>query len=154
MGAKGEAGPTGADGEDGPTGPTGPAGPTEGASTDGVTLGGATLTPESTYDASVVTTTRAGRLLVSKSMSSMSITCLNGLPWRAWLVIDGVRVPGTVFSSVPSGTPLRPITLTGVTAATVRAGAHDIRLAADCIGDSVAGGSTSGSQNATVVVLG
>jgi hypothetical protein len=152
-GRAGEAGRPGEPGEDGPPGEQGPVGPAEGRSTDA--FGAAVLTPDATLDPSTVTTTLAGRLLASKTLASLQVDCEPATSWRAWLTVDGVRVPGTVLSAVPDNTVLRPVTLSGVTAASVAAGAHDVRVAVDCAAPTTSTStSTLGSQNATLVVLG
>lgn len=157
AGAKGELGSkgdTGAPGKDGADGETGPAGPTEGTSTDVFTASGTPLTPDTTVDESSVTTTRAGRLLVSKTLMSLQVTCSGGVTWRAWLTLAGVRVPGTVLSGIPSGTVLRPLTLTGVTAGAVAAGSYEGAVAVACDGASTPSQTHFGSDNLTAVVLG
>jgi hypothetical protein len=104
RGPQGLAGPAGPPGPTGPAGPAGPPGPAgglgsslEGSSTDVFQTGGVSLTPDRTVDATVVTTTRAGRLLVSKTLPSLEVSCGSGptaASGRAWLLVDGVRVRG------------------------------------------------------------
>jgi hypothetical protein len=154
AGARGERGPQGEPGTKGDRGETGPAGPTEGASTDELTQAGIAVTPDGTLDSASVTTTRAGRLLVSKTLPALQVDCADGATWRLWLTIDGVRVPGTLVKSMPDNAQQRNVTLTGVTSTAVPAGTHDGRVAYDCVGVASAGVTSSGSQNLTAVVLG
>lgn len=160
-GAKGDRGDTGAKGDrgeqglQGPEGKTGPTGPTEGTSTDEFTQAGAPLVAENTIDATGFTTTRAGRLLVSKTLTTLQVDCGPSAAWRAWLVVDGTRVPGTVLQGLPDNAQERTITLTGVTAGSVAAGAHEAGVAVACDGGStVAGVSAFASDNVSAVVLG
>ena len=157
AGERGPAGPTGpggTPGSTGATGPTGPAGPTEGASTDAYTVNGLTPVADATIDPATVSTTRAGRLLVSKTIGSLQVDCSGGATLRMWLTLDGVRVPGTVIAQIPDNAVVRAITLTGVTAAAVPPGQHEGRVAIDCENATVAGNTSFSSGNLTLVVLG
>jgi hypothetical protein len=154
QGPPGDTGPQGATGATGAAGPVGPAGPTEGTATDAFAKAATALEAEASVDASTVTTTRAGRLFVSKTLTGLQVTCAGPVPWRAYLTVDTIPVPGTVVTAVPSGNELRPLTLSGVTSASMPAGEHAIRVAIDCIGNAHTNVTPRGSENATVVVLG
>ena len=104
--------------------------------------------------ATTLTTTRAGRLFVSKTLLSLQVTCTGSVPWRAWLTVDAVPVPGTVVNSVPSASTLRPLTLSGVTVTSLPSGEHTVRVAIDCIGNAHSNVTSFGNQNAAAVVLG
>ena len=148
AGAAGAPGPAGAQGPAGPQGATGPAGPTEGTSSD---IWG-TLTPELTFDPSPFTTTRAGRVHVTKSMPWLQIHCSAG-SWATWLLVDGVRVPGTVIASMPSGTSLFGPTFTGVTGR-LAAGPHEARVGIACDPGNETGAGSQYSGGVSAVVLG
>jgi hypothetical protein len=154
AGAGGATGPTGPAGAGGATGPTGPAGPTEGTSTDAFTVDGVPVAPEATLDPASVTTTRAGRLLVSKTIGSIQLDCTPNNASRIWLSLDGVRVPGTLITQIPDNAQVRAITLTGVTADPVAPGEHVGALRVDCENANLASNTIFGSANLTVVVLG
>ena len=149
AGSTGPAGPAGAQGD---TGPQGPAGPTEGTSNDHYSVIGQTVTPEATFDVASFTTTRAGRVHVTKVMSYLSVGCSAGT-WRVFLVVDGVRVPGTVVGLIPTGTPLRGLAVTGVTER-LAAGVHDARIGVDCPDGNYTGSSSSSTQTVSAIVLG
>lgn len=158
AGAKGDpgpAGPQGEQGEAGPQGEPGPAGMAEGRSTDTFTNEGITLEQDGEVDATPLRTASAGRLLASKTVRSLQVDCNGDAPWRMWLTVDGVRVPGTVIASIPDDQQQRNVTLTGVTADVVDAGDHVVAIAWECPGP---GGSTTtttfATRNATLVVLG
>ena len=125
----------------------------EGRSTDA--FDDIALAADATVDSTTVSTTTAGRLLASKALASLQVTCSDGSPFRIWLRVDGTRVPGTILSSIPSGTLLRNVALSGVTNDAVPPGAHALAVGVDCTGPgSAASTTTFGSDNATVVVLG
>ena len=149
RGPGGPAGATGQTGKDGAEGKQGPAGPTEGTSSDAYTIPAS----ETKLDASPFTTTRAGRVLVVKTLAYLQIQCSPVNTWSAWLVVDGVRVPGTLYELVPSSTTLYGVSLTGVTGR-LPAGSHDAQVAVDCAGSSVSGLNFPGGQSVTAVVLG
>ena len=135
----------------GPKGDTGPVGPTEGTAADGVS---GPLTPEVTGDQDDFTTTQAGRLLVIKPVSRQSMICSAGTPWRMWLKVDGVRVPGSVIVGLPSGVAQYAFTLSGVTSDPVAAGSHTAGVGIDCpTGDFISGAGNS-SSGVSAVVLG
>lgn len=142
-------GQPGSQGPKGDQGPAGALGPTEGGSSDV----GPTVAREASFDSSAFTTTHAGRVLVSKSISSMSVTCNGGVQWGTWLEVDDTRVPGTLVSAA-SGAALKGLTLTGVTDATLPAGPHTATFAIDCIGNTLSIGSASSDGAVTFVVLG
>jgi hypothetical protein len=144
AGPVGAAGPAGAPGAPGPTGPSGAPGPTEGQSVDGSSATAGNLH----RDPATVTTSRAGRLLVSKSVTSMSASCGGGTTPVFFLELDRKRIRGTTFStSVTINAP----TFVGVTSDVVPAGTHTVEIGIDCEGGTA---SVTGHGNATVVVLG
>ena len=128
-GPQGPAGPTGAQGPTGPGGPTGPAGPTEGVASDTGAAGG--VLQEETSGARTVTTTRAGRLFISRTTGGLIGNCTAG-QWRFWLTINGTRVRGTVSGFYGDGVSLQNVTTTGVTSGTIAAGTHTIAHAFEC----------------------
>jgi hypothetical protein len=111
----------------------------------------------STVDATEVTTA-AGRLWVSKTLPSLQVACrpaqgeTSASPAQVWLAVDGAPVPGTLLTSVPN-TVLRAVTLSGVTSASLPAGAHTVSVVVRC-DPSLAGVTVFGAGNATVLVLG
>ena len=129
QGPAGPAGPAGASGPTGPGGPTGPVGPTEGVASDTGGAGG-TLAEEIS-GARTVTTTRAGRLFISRVAGGLIGNCTAG-QWRFWLTIDGSRVRGTVSGFYGDGISLQNVTTTGVTFSVIPAGTHTIAYAFEC----------------------
>jgi hypothetical protein len=147
------AGPSGAQGPQGPQGSKGDQGalgPTEGGSSDTTPA----LTRQLSFDASPFTTQHSGKTLVSKSISSLGVTCTGGVEWAAWLEVDNTRVPGTFVAGTASGSTLRALTLTGVTTDALAAGPHTASFATECIGNTASGGSATLSSDVTYVVLG
>jgi hypothetical protein len=142
-GPQGPAGATGAQGPTGPGGPTGPAGPTEGVASDNSGAGG-TL-EEETAGARTVTTTRAGRLFISRYAGGLIGNCNVG-QWRFWLTINGTRVRGTVSGFYGDGVSLQNVTTTGITSGTIAAGTHTVAYAFEC--------NTNGGIVDTVSVIG
>ena len=152
-GAQGLQGEKGESGGKGDKGDTGDVGPTEGTSTDFYTRTSTPFAYDTLIDRSDVTTTVGGKLLVTKTVASLEMSCNPASPWSVWLALDGVRVPGTVMPFIPNATVLRNITLVGVTSQVVPAGTHDVALAIDC--DSAPSVSSyATAENATLVVLG
>ena len=149
AGPQGPAGPAGAQGAPGatgptgPGGPTGPAGPTEGVASDTGAAGG--TIQEETAGARTVTTTRAGRLFISRFAGGIVGNCNVG-QWRFWLTINGDRVRGTVSTFYGDGVSLQNVTTTGVTTSTVAAGTHSVAYAFEC--------NTAGGLAETVSVVG
>jgi len=103
-------------------------------------------------------TTRAGRLLASTTVRSLSVDCTGGNPnnnWLFWLTVDGVRVPGALVSEAPTGVAQLNVTLTGVTDNSFPAGFHGVNVAAACEnGGTVQNASVTSDHDATLVVLG
>lgn len=153
-GQDGAAGPRGERGEPGPAGPigpTGPAGPTEGASTDPLP---GTEHIDMTLDATAFTTTRAGRLWVSKPISQLVISCSSGGFWDAFLVVDGVRVPGEIVRFGHNGDTYPQITVSGVTGG-LAAGEHTAGVGVDCpIGDGAHPNTYTAGNGVSAIVLG
>jgi hypothetical protein len=87
-------------------------------------------------------------------MTLVQLNCTPDNTWRVWLELDGVLVPGSYTAGFPDNAPLRPLTLTGVTAGQVAAGEHVVRIAADCSSSSLVGADFAGSGAATAIVLG
>ena len=152
-GAPGAKGDTGAQGIQGIQGVQGPPGPTEGTASDYYLINTVSLSTTATLDPSPFTTSRAGRLLVLKFVDAITVQC-NGGSGRLFLLLDGSRVPGAVMDNIPSNTTLRGINFTGVTTASVPAGAHSAAIGLDCDGQSSAGTSTLSAEGVSAVVLG
>jgi hypothetical protein len=112
QGAKGDPGTNGTDGAQGPPGPT------EGTASDFYTRLNDTLPPQSILDGQKLTTTRAGKLFVSKALSDITATCSpSSSSFRVFPTLDGARVPGFVSKGYPSGSTIAELlTFTGVTA--------------------------------------
>ena len=119
-------------GEDGPDGPTGPAGPTEGVTSNGASISPPLGAADRATATRTVTTTRPGRLFVSRFIPSSTVTCDTGM-WRVHLALDGTRVPGTVTPTYANASTVQNLTLQGVTAAVVPAGAHTVAVMVDCV---------------------
>ena len=152
-GSAGPSGPPGATGPRGATGAggaTGPAGPTDAATSD--VFSPATPVAEGDSGQREVTTTRTGRLAVSRFISGLSADC-SANAWRAWLTVDDVRLPGSVTSTYTDGAGLSAVTLTGVTANPVPAGQHDIEVKFECVSGTLTSASAV-AGNAMVVVIG
>ena len=161
LNQKGPAGEPGPQGERGPQGEKGdPGAPGSGGivdatSTDFFTRTSVPLEHERLVDPTAVETTQPGRLLVSKTISSLQVGCSPAGSWRAWPTLDGARVPGTVLNGVPHNTQLRNVTLMGVTPDAVPAGPHSAAVAVDCSGGATISAVTSfSSENTTLVTLG
>ena len=151
-GATGPKGDAGATGLQGPTGDTGAVGPTEGVASDFFTATGVTLDSQATFDPVTLTTTRAGRLFVSKPITNFDLTCSTGASASLWASLDGVRVPGVVYT-VSLSTKYN-LNFTGVTQNVIVPGDHVLALQMRCASGSVgsSGGSVAGAG--TLVVLG
>lgn len=154
-GEKGDPGERGPQGEKGEPGTPGTGGMVEGSSTDSFTRQSILLAHDRLVDPTDVQTTQPGRLLVSKTISSLQVSCTPTSLWRAWLTLDGVRVPGTVLNGIAHNTQLRNVTLMGVTQSAMPAGPHSAAVAVDCPDDATISAVTSfSSENTTVVTLG
>jgi hypothetical protein len=152
AGATGAAGPQGPKGDTGAPGATGPAGPTEGVGNDEFTEAGI-LTAESQIDDSPFTTTKAGRLFVTKSAWFASVSCTAGANPALFVMVDGVPYPGSVVS-VPDGAS-GEITVSGVSPGVVQPGAHEAEFGVMCVGAPTADGtSLLGNSAVSAVVLG
>ena len=135
-------------------GHTGPPGPTEGTSADIFSNTSQNLAVDATRDASAFTTTQAGHVFVSKFIGSISATCTTEANVRFVLVVDGARVPGSFVDSVPNGTMVSNVTLTGVTPTVLAAGPHTASIGIACGGTGVTSSSFAADQGVTAVVLG
>jgi hypothetical protein len=135
-------------------GATGPPGPTEGTSADFFSNTSQNLTVDATRDASPFTTTQAGHIFVSKFIGAISATCTGEANVRFVLVVDGARVPGSFVDSVPNGTTVSNVTLTGVTPTVLAAGPHTASIGIACGGTGVTNSSFAADQGVTAVVLG
>ncbi len=144
----------GRQGIQGKKGKTGPPGPTEGTSADFFSNTSQTVMVDATRDASPFTTTQAGHLFVSKFIDSISATCTGEANVRFVLVVDGARVPGSFVDSVPNGTTVSNVTLTGVTPTVLAAGPHTASIGIACGGTGVTSSSFGADQGVTAVVLG
>ena len=144
----------GRQGIQGKKGNTGPPGPTEGTSADFFSNTSQNLAVDATKDASPFTTTLAGHVFVSKFIGSISATCTTEANVRFVLVVDGARVPGSFVGSVPNGTTVSNVTLTGVTPTVLAAGPHTASIGIACGGTGVTNSSFDADQGVTAVVLG
>ena len=146
----------GPQGIQGVKGNTGPAGPTEGTSADffSDTTPPSNVTVDATRDASPFTTTQAGHVFVSKFINAISANCTGQTTVRFVLVVDGARVPGSFVDSVPNGTTVSDVTLTGVTPTVLAAGQHTASIGIACGGTGVTNSTTDVGQGVTAVVLG
>ena len=144
----------GRQGIQGKKGNTGPPGPTEGTSADFFSNTSQNVTVDATRDASPFTTTQAGHVFVSKFIDAISATCAGEANVRFVLVVDGARVPGSFVDSVPNGTTVSNVTLTGVTPTVLAAGPHTASIGIACGGTGVTNSSFDADQGVTAVVLG
>ncbi len=151
---RGRQGIQGQQGIQGVKGDTGPAGPTEGTSADFFSNTSQSPTVDATRDASSFTTTQAGQVFVSKFIDGISATCNVSTTVTYVLVVDGARVPGSYVDSVPNGTAIRGVALTGVTPTVLAAGHHTASIGLDCNGNGVQNSSFEAGQGVTAVVLG
>ena len=108
-------GPAGERGEDGTDGLTGPAGPTEGATSSGASISPPPGAVDDVDGTRTVTTTRPGRIFVTRFIPSSAVTCDVGL-WRVHLALDGTRVAGTITPTYTNASTVQNLTLQGVTA--------------------------------------
>jgi hypothetical protein len=152
QGAQGVQGPQGVPGPQGEQGPQGLPGPTEGTSDDLYSRNGETLVAEFAWDGGDFTTTRAGKLYVSKALDSLMVECTAG-DWRAWLEVDGERVPGTVYD-LTSGTEYTALSFSGVTTSALAPGDHTALVGTDCPLGNVEEGSVVAMLGVSAVVLG
>ena len=149
-GQDGQPGATGPQGAIGPTGLQGAPGPTEGTATPVVTA-----TPNVRRLVGSFETKVAGRLLVTASVSRLNFSgCLVGSTFSAWLEVDDVPVPGSALPSLPLSIDLRGLTFTGVTAESVAAGQHDVRVAVACTSGPDSTNLSMDSGGVSVVALG
>ncbi len=153
---QGPQGIRGQQGIQGVQGNTGPPGPTEGTSADffSDTAPPSNVTVDATRDASPFTTTEAGHVFVSKFINAISASCTGETNVRFVLVVDGARVPGSFVDSVPNGTTVSDVTLTGVTPTVIAAGQHTASIGIACGGTGVTNSTTDIGEGVTAVVLG
>ena len=153
---QGPQGIRGQQGIQGVKGNTGPPGPTEGTSADffSDTTPPSNVTVDATRDASPFTTTQAGHVFVSKFIDAISATCTGETTVRFVLVVDGARVPGSFVDTVPNGTTVSNVTLTGVTPTVLAAGQHTASIGIACGGTGVTNSTFDVGQGVTAVVLG
>ena len=145
------AGPAGPQGAQGPKGDQGGLGPTEGGGSDIAPFTG--LSSEESTDQTQFTTTHPGKVLLSKTLASLSVTCSTGA-WTIWLQVDGVRVPGTLDGFNASPSTLHAITLTGVTSAPLATGTHTASFGLDCTSGNATSTSSASNSDLTYAVLG
>ena len=153
---QGPQGIRGQQGIQGVKGNTGAPGPTEGTSADffSDTTPPSNVAVDATRDASPFTTTQSGHVFVSKFIAGISATCTGETTVRFVLVVDGARVPGSFVDTVPNGTTVSNVTLTGVTPTVLAAGQHTASIGIACGGTGVTNTSTDVGQGVTAVVLG
>lgn len=146
----------GPQGIQGVQGKSGPPGATDGVSADffSDTTPPSKVTVDTTRDASPFTTTQAGHVFVSKFINAISATCTGETTVRFVLVVDGARVPGSFVDSVPNGTTVSNVTLTGVTPTVLAAGQHSASIGIACGGTGVTNSTFDVGQGVTAVVLG
>jgi hypothetical protein len=148
--------PKGEKGDKGDKGDRGEPGPTEGVSAvDASPAAPTSLTNQfggSGDVASTFTTTRAGKLLLTKSLSARIGCATTTVAWW-WLTLDGATVTGSLrLASVSTTTD--PMTLDGVTAQSVPAGQHTLGVAAMCFSGNSSGGGWVTYSGGNAVVLG
>lgn len=97
-----------------------------------------------------VTTTTAGRWLVTKLVAA-SLSCTPSTSARFYITVNDVPVRSSMVIA-PAGTSLRT-TLTGLSDVVIPAGTHQIGVYADCIGSNVVVGMTLTTSIASVVVF-
>jgi hypothetical protein len=149
----GPKGDKGDQGEQGKQGVTGPAGPTEGTAADFYTNNSTTKSADAEFDQSNFTTSRPGKLFVTKFIDVFTPQCNGGLA-NIFLFVDSVRVPGSLITSISSGTTLRGVALTGVTPTTLASGSHIASIGLDCGGQSTVGTVVTRGAGVMAVVLG
>ena len=85
--------------------------------------------------------------------AGVTVVCTSG-EWRAFLTVDGSRVPGAVSAAMPNGGALTNATLQGVTTGELTAGDHVARINLDCLTGALDGGESDVHGAVTFVVLG
>jgi hypothetical protein len=155
AGAAGAQGPKGDPGTNGVNGTQGPAGPTEGTASDFYTRLSDALPAEQNLDSQTLTTTRPGKLYVSKTLANITATCSPSTSaFRLFPTVDGTRAPGFVTKSYASGSTVDALTLTGITATSVAAGDHTIAVGIECVDGTLSVAGASGATGELVIVLG
>jgi hypothetical protein len=148
--------PKGEKGDKGDKGDRGDPGPTEGVSAvDASPAPPASLTNQfggSGDLAATFTTTRAGKLFLTKSLSARLGCAASSAAWW-WLTLDGATVTGSL-RLVSVAATLDQMTLDGVTAQSVPAGQHTLGVAAMCFTGAASGGGWVIYSGGNAVVLG
>jgi hypothetical protein len=148
------AGPRGPAGQDGAQGPPGPTYASTSNESDPV------ATPDiPNIESHTFTTPAAGKLLVTfvantagfGGTGGVRVGCSNGMP-NVGLSIDDIPIPDTVTPL--SNNTYEAFTVTGVTASSLPAGPHTLRLIGDCPGGNAMVSSVSSNSNLSAVLLG
>jgi len=114
------------------------------------TSGFPSITPEYNVVTQVVTTPKAGRLLVNMPFGVRSVDCATATTYYAFLTVDGTNIP----NSIVLANELAPVpVLVGVTTDVLPAGAHTIRGAIRCTSGNWSSIFYSASLRVAVVVL-
>jgi hypothetical protein len=109
----------------------------------------ASLTPQLRFLLETVTTPKAGRLLIAKSVSISSFACTINSSYWLYLLVDGVPLPGSVVAAdnVFRGQ------VTGVTADALPAGDHSVEVGVRCIAGTHSSSAVYLTSRASIVVL-
>lgn len=91
------------------------------------------LTPENTVQQGMVTTSKAGRLLINFPANLLTYVCSPSARYYAFLIVDGTPIRNSVVEVPAAGATNL---LVGVTPNLVPAGPHTISVAARCSGAS------------------
>ncbi len=158
QGAQGARGPQGPIGESGPKGDagvkgdTGPPGPTYAEVEDRENPAGNPDTVLVEPDPTTITTPTSGRLLVMFTTDAFQASCTSGISTLG-LYVDGIPVPDTL-REFPVGVPARPVSVFGVTATAVPAGAHILTVGRDCPTGDPIGSAVGQNNNLGAILLG
>ena len=148
-GSKGDPGPQGLQGLQGGAGPPGPTyAEVENRDDPPGSPDGILVEPAAT----TVTTPAAGRLLVMFTTDAFQATCTSGISTLG-LYVDGTPVPDTL-REFPVAVPARPVSVFGVTATAVAAGAHVLTVRRDCPTGDPSGTVIGQNNNLGAVLLG
>lgn len=148
--------PKGDKGDKGEKGDRGEPGPTEGTTAvDAAPAAPTTFTNQFGGSADLTatfTTSRAGKLLLTKGLSAHLSCAASSAAWW-WLTLDGATVPGSIRLVVASTTN-DPMTLDGVTAQAIPAGQHTLGVGAMCFSGASNGAGYVIYSGGNAVVLG
>jgi hypothetical protein len=155
QGPRGEQGPKGDQGTRGEAGAQGPPGPTDGAAGSSPSIPSPFPDPDLSLpgeiDPPLVETASTGRLYVLATAVA-SITCRPGQsPW-AWVILDGEPIVSSARRII-SG-QFFPLTIGGVTEASIPAGVHTVKVGLSCRDpEGISGAEADDSVHASAIVL-